>query len=203
MNKPNNRQLFEDYIGKNMPKQYSFDGKLFVVGFIGVIGSGKTTIAQHLADLTGLCTVSNDKIRRFLMDEGFEWGPEVQDTVQYIAESATKHLLGHNISHIVDADLLKFYDYARNRVQNLGARLYLVDVVCPEDIIRERIVKRSKDAANDSLAGIEDYERRKVLHLELSKPDCDFAVYTDRSIDSQVSYIINQLQVDGYLGGTI
>src|SRR5689334_16810217 len=101
--------------------------KLFVVGLVGIIGSGKSYVAGLLAQRTGLYIGNSDVIRRFLNSEGFEGEAPVQQTLQYIAEHSSGYLYQKQVSHIIDADLVKFHDTARRNALNHGALFYLVE----------------------------------------------------------------------------
>jgi uncharacterized protein (DUF2164 family) len=149
-----------------------------------------------------LYVASNDVIRRFLNAQGFEGDAPVQQTLQFIAESFGIYLYEHKVSHIIDADLLKFYEAARNKAYSHGAKFYLIDIECADAVIRQRILDRGQEITagtsdNLSRADIAEYERRKAIHQEVSRPSCDFTVHTDQPLEPQLQSIITRLQGDG------
>lgn len=174
--------------------------KPFVIGLMGLVGSGKSTVAAEIEKRFGILVGSNDDIRRFLNEEGYGGAAPVQQTLQYIAEAASDYLYAHNVSHIIDADLFKFAARAKERAERNGFRFVLVEVACPEEIIRERIIQRSKDieagnVANASRAGIEDFEQRKEVWATMEKPKPDAVIWTDKPLEPQLSELAEILQI--------
>ncbi len=172
---------------------------LFAIGLIGLNGSGKSTICQALGERLNIYTASNDRIRRFLNQQGFEGDAPIQETLQYLAESVGKYLYENKISHIIDADLIKFHESARQNAESYGARLYFIDVQCPDEVIRDRIKKRSQSTQKDaqaslSRADIEEYEKRKLVHAATIKPQCDFIIHSDEDIAPQIERIASSIE---------
>lgn len=174
--------------------------KPFVIGLMGLVGSGKSTVAAEIAKRFGILIGSNDDIRRFLNEEGHGGSAPVQQTLQYIAEAASDYLYAHHVSHIIDADLFKFAASAKERAERNGFRFVLVEVACPEEVIRQRIIQRSKDievgnATNASRAGIEEFERRKEVWATVPKPKADIVIRTDQPLDEQIEELVKILQI--------
>lgn len=190
-------ELLAKYI-QRLPLE-TYEGKPFVIGLMGLVGSGKSTVATAISTRFGILIGSNDDIRRFLNEEGYGGDAPVQQTLQYIAEAASDYLYKRRVSHIIDADLFKFASNARERAERNGFRFVLVEVSCPEDIIRERIVRRSEsidrgNAENASRAGLEEFERRKAVWESLPKPTADFVVRTDQPLKTQMDSLMKLLQ---------
>jgi len=175
-------------------------GEPFVIGLMGLVGSGKSTVAAAIEKRFGILVGSNDDIRRFLNDEGYGGTAPVQGTLQYIAEAASDYLYDHGVSHVIDADLFKFAAHAKARAVKSGFRFVLVEVACPEEIIRQRIIQRSKavDAGkteNASRAGIEDFERRKEIWASMEKPESDLVIWSDKPLEEQLEKLAGILQI--------
>lgn len=203
MNDKDNHQLLLKFIDQLPVKDHN-SRQLFVIGMIGLNGSGKSYLARQIADQIGLYVGSNDSIRRFLNEQGFTGDAPVQDTLQFIAEESSKYLYDHQVSHIIDADLIKFHANARRNAEAHGARFYLINVQCPEPVMRERVTTRLTDvnagrSDNDSRADINEFEKRLALHNELPKPVCDFTVMTNQDLTSQIDTIIATLRQDGVI----
>ncbi len=175
--------------------------KLFVIGFIGVTGVGKSYVAKLISNKLNLYIASNDKIRRFLNDEGIEGVNPQQNLLQEIAESSSKYLFENQISHIIDADLLKFYKVAKKNANKYGAKFFLIRLYCPERIILDRLKKRKKDDDNFSHAGEEIYFVRKQLHKDtnISKEDIFFEINTEKDVEKQVYDFIDLLTKKGVI----
>lgn len=163
----------------------------FVVGMVGLVGSGKSTVAKALAEELGVIVTSNDAIRRFMNTLGFEGDSPNQPLLQFVAEGTTKYLASHKVSHIIDNDLLKFVQVARENIESQGMDFYLVEVTCPEALILERLAQRSQRltegiADNDSRVGEAEYRRRKQIHAETPHPRFDFTFDTSKGLDMQI-----------------
>jgi predicted kinase len=166
-------------------------GRPFVVGMVGLVGSGKSTVAGALAEKFGVLATSNDAIRRFMNTLGFEGESPNQPLLQFVAEGTTKYLASRKISHVIDNDLLKFVDAARGNIESQGMDFYLVEVICPEDIILERLARRTERIASgkadsDSRAGETEYFRRKQVHAQTPRPaHFDFTFDTSKDVAAQ------------------
>src|SRR3989304_6776326 len=164
----NKNNLVKKYIFQINTKHHNTK-RLFAIGMIGVTGVGKSYIAEILAQNLGLYIASNDRIRRFLNDEGYgEESPE-QLLLQDIAEQSSKYLYDNQISHIIDADLIKFYDVAKKNARKHKAKFYLIRVICSEKLILQRLKKRKEkiqrgDVTNLSRVSVEEYLKRKKIH---------------------------------------
>lgn len=150
--------------------------KLFTIGMVALNGTGKSYFANTLADCLNLYVASNDRIRRWLNEQGFEGESPQQELMQKIAEASSIYLYKQHVSHIIDADLIKFHNVARQNAIANKAEFFLLHLTAPEDIVLERLAKREKDIASgqsDSLSrvGADEYFRRKELHNETGIPD--------------------------------
>lgn len=191
-------ELFEKFIKTiNIPAQNT--KQLFSIGLIGLTGSGKSTVAKMIGEKLNLFVGSNDSIRRFLNDEGFPGENPNQEMLQKIAEKASEFLYENKISHIIDADLIKFHENAKENAQNHKAKFYLIFVKCPEEIIFKRLEERNEKilqnpASNLSRVGKEEYLKRKKLHDELGLPeDIFFTIDNSENLSKQVDDLAAKL----------
>ena len=209
----NSDLLLKKYIGliSGKPKNTK---ELFAIGFIGKIGVGKSTISQEIAKRFGLFVASNDAIRRFLNSEGIAGVSPDQELVQRIAEESTRFLFDKKISHVIDADLIKFYDVVKNKMESYGAKFYLIHLVCPEEIILRHLKERDQkieelikfDGISDmgkvgnSLSSTEDYLRSAKLHKEIPMPVNFFmTINTSLPVEPQLDELRNRLQREGVI----
>lgn len=161
--------------------------RLFAIGMIGMTGSGKSTYAEALGKRLNLFVGSNDHIRRWLNSQGFAGESPAQELVQMIGESGSRYLYEQGISHIIDADLVKFYDTARRNAESFGAEFFLVHITAPEGVIMKRLKEREAAIASGasstlSRVGTAEYLKRKQLHEKLGHPD-DLLLNVDTSGD--------------------
>lgn len=179
-------------------------GRPFVIGMVGLVGAGKSTVAAALAKELGVIVTSNDAIRRFMNSLGFEGANPNQPLLQFVAEGTTDYLAKRKISHVIDNDLLKFVAAAREKIEAHGMDFYLVEVTCPEAIILERLARRAQliadgRADSDSRAGELEYQRRKQVHAETPRPNFDFTFDTSVDIAPQIEAFCRVLRPSGNL----
>ncbi len=173
--------------------------RLFAIGMIGLNGSGKSTIAEALGKELNIYVASNDKIRRWMNEQGFSGDAPRQDLLQHIAETSSQYLYNQQISHIIDADLLKFHENARQKAEASAARFFLIRVITPEEVILERLGRRkekinTKEATTLSRAGAEEYFKRKQIHEEVPAPrEGVLTIRGDNDIIDNITTIINYL----------
>ncbi len=192
------QKLIDDFI-KTVPITDPNSKELFVVGFVGPTGCGKSFVAGKIAEKLNLYISSNDRIRRFLNNLGFEGDHPLQQVVEKTSIATTEYLLKNKISHIIDADLIRVHESAKQRMESFGAKLYIIEIVCPEEIILERIKKRRENIEsnrenNFSRGTVEDYFERKQMHDSLKKPEFFFSIDTSIDVDSQVNNLISKLK---------
>ncbi|MCK9378998.1 MAG: AAA family ATPase [Candidatus Moranbacteria bacterium] len=196
MNKEELLNRFIDLI----PRKFKNNTRsLFSVGFIGINGVGKSFVAEKLSEKIGLYIANNDKIRRFLNESGFNDTDYVQKLVFDMGPKLSAHLYANKLSHIIDADIVQFHDITRKNAMDHGARLCIIHLICPENVILERINKREKDIAknplvNFSRAGKDEYFKRKALHQSLLLPEVFFTVDTSLDVDIQLNKVVNKLK---------
>ncbi|MDP1883859.1 MAG: AAA family ATPase, partial [Candidatus Moranbacteria bacterium] len=123
--------------------------KLFAISFIGTTGVGKTTVSQKLAEKLGFYVANSDEIRRFLNREGFPGKFPDQDLVNFMGKKVSEFLYQTKTSHIIDADMIRFYDKALANATSNGAKLLIIRLVCPEEIILKRLEERQSKINED------------------------------------------------------
>jgi len=120
--------------------------KLIVV--IGLQGTGKTTVAKKVTEMFNAVLLRTDVIRRELFKERQYTLEETKRVYGEMFERARKSLQeGKTV--VLDAMFVKEQErtQARNIADGVGAQFQVVEVVCSEDVIKERIEARSGDAS--------------------------------------------------------
>ena len=118
-------------IGKRKTK------KPVVVGSLGLVGSGKSSVAQELAKHIGGTIVEGDTIRIHLRKEG-----EPYKYVRQIAENIALEILERGGNVILDADQAddKKRASVREKVRKVGARLVFIRTYADPDVMFGRIL---------------------------------------------------------------
>lgn len=192
-----NSQKYIDTYLQTIPIPSQRTPKLFVLGFFGLPGSGKSTVTAALAAQLDLYVASNDQIRRWLNAQGFEGDAPVQPMVQAIAEASTVYLYEHHVSHIIDADLAKFHAKAQSYATAHDAQLFLIRLTTPEATILQRLQQRAAHQDELSRAGVEEFRRRQQVHNEISTaPDIIGEVDTSQPLAPQLAQIVATLRDD-------
>ena len=173
--------------------------EVFLIGMVGLVGVGKSTFAQALSARLGLYVASNDTIRRWLNRQGIPGVSPRQDLVQKIAEASSRYLYAHNISHILDADLVEYYGRAREYTDEFGVRFFLFHLVVSEKTILARIEKRTAEAVDTaSKAGIAEYTIRRDFHQKLGlPPGISLTISTEGPIEKEVERVVSFLRNEG------
>lgn len=178
--------------------------KLFTIGLIGLNGSGKSFVARKISERLGLYIASNDNIRRFLNENGFDGASPMQNFVFNAGPIISKYLYDHKISHIIDADLLQHHQITKENALKNGAKLYLINIICPERIILKRLQERELETrknpeTNFSRVGVDEYFKRKALHATLSLPDVFFTFDTSKDIEPQLNDLIGKFEKEQFI----
>ncbi|WP_089938756.1 bifunctional aminoglycoside phosphotransferase/ATP-binding protein [Candidatus Entotheonella palauensis] len=123
----------------------------------GLIGSGKSTVAQGVADALDLRLFSSDRVRkeraglspeapqRVAFGDGLYRASTSEQTYDALADLA-RGALQQGDSAVVDAAFSKQAQRTliRNVAAEAGAECYLIDCVAPEAVIRERLEQRMR-----------------------------------------------------------
>lgn len=197
------KKLFDKFIA-TMKVKSSNTKELFGIGFIGLFGSGKSYVAEKISEKTGLYITRNDELRRFLNKEGFPGHTPIQESVEKIGPAIGRYLYENKISIILDADLFKHYNVAQENAEKFGGKFFIVRLICPEDVILQRLEKRKEHIdenpeSNLSRVGKEEYFERKILHEGQPLPEIFFTMDTSLDVDSQIDELINKLKKENVI----
>ena len=111
--------------------------KPLIVGIVGLIGSGKTTIANEMAPLIGATVVSGDDIRVCLRKE-----KEKYDKTRLIAENVAMEIINKDGNVIVDSDFIdqKKRVSLKEKAKKVGAKVIFVRTHADLDVMVGRII---------------------------------------------------------------
>jgi len=119
--------------------------KQVVVAMVGLIGSGKSSVAKVLANKLQAVTIEGDAIRIFLRKYGADYAK-----ARKIAEDVTVHLVGQGCSVVLDSDFIDSKKRAsiREVVKKTNARLLFVRTYCDYDVSAGRIIEAKYEQSN-------------------------------------------------------
>jgi aminoglycoside phosphotransferase family enzyme/predicted kinase len=153
------------------------DAPPMVVAATGLLGTGKTNVGRRLADNLGFRSVVADEVRKRLAGlnpaarVGDPWGaglysPEMgEKTYRAILEEGRRLVrAGHNV--FLDATFSRnaHRQAARAMASEEGARFRLIETVCPEEVSRERLLRRAARGTAVSDGRWEIYGRHKASY---------------------------------------
>ncbi|MBF8264407.1 MAG: hypothetical protein HW384_271 [Dehalococcoidia bacterium] len=174
----------------------------FLLITTGLIGTGKTTLAEALAKKLNMAVISSDMTRKNLAGipsmqhhyEEFEKGlysiESTKRTYDALFEEADK-LLTKGKSLILDASFRNAED--RRRAQQLAqarnAHFCILEITCPEEIVRKRLEQRLLQADVPSDGRLETYivQKRKFDRVDPGLPQ--IRLDTSRPVGELVEHV--------------
>ncbi len=148
--------------------------ELFIT--VGLVGSGKTTLANELAKKLGLVVLSSDVTRKQLAEipqterryEEIDCGiysPEFTEKTYYMLFKEAEYILKDGGSVIIDASFIKVSrrKEAAELARRTGAEFYILECRLDEDTTRKRLLERYRlKTASDGRWEI--YTRQKQVY---------------------------------------
>ena len=133
-----------------------------IVLICGLPGVGKTTIAKNLAPLIDAVILSTDKIRKELIPNP-TYTKEERKLIYDVMVLIAAYLQNSGINIILDATFNK--EDSRNKVKQRirvpRDEFFIIECVCPENIIFSRIKNRKEDYSD---ADISVYQKMKKIY---------------------------------------
>ena len=196
------QKLVDDYLSTLVAVPHNTT-RLFAIGFIGLPGTGKSTVADMLQARIGLPVSRNDQIRRYLNRLGFQGASPKQELMRDFAELRTAWYYRHQKSAIVDANFTEQWQRSQKLAADFGATLLLIRISCNEHEALRRIDARLRagDGSGSSQGDREAYMRAIKQLCENPIPDTEifFQIDTQQPLDSQLDRLVARLRQDGYV----
>ncbi|MFZ5775176.1 MAG: AAA family ATPase [Thermodesulfobacteriota bacterium] len=181
--------------------------ELFV--FLGLIASGKSTLAQAWAEHRGIRYHNSDVVRKELagiapnaprresVDQGIytaEFTARTYGALLSRAEAALTQAPGV----VLDASYQRREDRdaVRGLASRLGARVYFILCLCPEDEMRRRMEARGRDplAVSDGRWEIYLKQKERFEPPDELPPGELLTVSTDRPVDELVQALATSIE---------
>jgi predicted kinase len=153
-----------------------------VIVVMGRVGTGKSTVAQALAEVLGWAVVSSDRVRKTLAGVSLHKRGEAAERARLYAHNLTEKTYaslheqavtnartGH--STLLDATYSRRHhrDALRDRLERERIPYAFVEITAPDDVIRARLVQRGHQQGIISDARIEDFDQLAARY-EVSCP---------------------------------
>jgi predicted kinase len=124
--------------------------KPLIVAMVGLVASGKSSVAKELAPKLHATAVSTDNIRRELRKHHARY-----THVPAMEKQIVRHLLQQGSNVIIDADFVSKDRYTRFKksASKRGIRLEFIQVTCDIDIAIGRVIAAAYNHRPDDLFG--------------------------------------------------
>ena len=171
----------------------------------GLVGSGKSALAQALAKRLGLVAISSDVTRKRLASipetehhfEEFDTGiysPEFSRTTYDAMLTEAKNLLGEGISVIIDASFIKAEERlkAKRLAEEMKTRFFVLECTLDEELTRQRLSQRlEKGSVSDGRWEIFSKQKEKFEPVVELPAQNRVIIDSSRSIDKIVRQVID------------
>ena len=173
----------------------------------GLVGTGKTTLAQALARRLGLVVISSDVTRKQLASISVtEHRFEEFDTGIYSAEfsrktydkmfSQAKDILSGGRSVILDASFIKAEERlkAKRLAEKMGADFFIVECSLDEESIKQRLAQRLKEGTtSDGRWEIYEPQKRQFEPVMEVLPRNYVIIDTSAPVNTTVKQVLDKL----------
>jgi len=174
----------------------------------GLVGTGKTVLAQALAKRLGLVIIASDVTRKQLAGIPItEHRFEEFDTGIYSAEfsrmtydkmfAEAKHILNEGGSVILDASFIKSSERlkAKNLAEEMNADFFIVECTLDEENIKQRLAQRLKQGSvSDGRWEIFEPQKRQFDPVTEVPATNHVVVDTSLPIDETVRHILDKIE---------
>ena len=157
----------------------------------GLPGTGKSHFCKKLAERLPFVILESDALRKVLFPlPGYS--PEESSHLFQACHQLIEKLLKRGISIILDATNLseRYRENLYSIAEHLDARLILVHVKAPPEIVRKRLEVRLENTDGNSDADWDVYKRMKPRVQRISRNH--FAVDTSEDITSALDKIVRE-----------
>jgi len=173
----------------------------------GLVGTGKTALAQALAKRLGLVVISSDVTRKQLAGIPVtEHRFDEFDTGIYSAEfsgktydkmfSQTKDFLGDGGSVIIDASFIKAGERlkAKRLAEELGADFFIVECSLDEKTIKQRLARRLKEVSTSD-GHWEIYQpQKRAFDPVVEVPETNHAIIdTSKTVEENIRQVLDKI----------
>ncbi len=172
----------------------------------GLVGTGKTVLAQALAKRLGLAVISSDVTRKQLASipitehhfEEFDTGiysPEFSRKTYDKMFSETKQVLGDGGSVIIDASFIKVGERlkAKELTEEMSADFFIIECTLDEEGIKQRLAQRlEQETISDGRWEIYAPQKRAFDPVVEVPPQNHVIIDTSSTVEETVRHILKR-----------
>ncbi|HEY55032.1 MAG TPA: AAA family ATPase [Dehalococcoidia bacterium] len=174
---------------------------------VGLVGTGKTTLAQALAGRLGLAVISSDVTRKQLagipvtehrfdeFDSGIYSAEFTRQTYDKMLSEA-KSILGAGGPVILDASFTKAEERlkAKGLAEEMGADFFIIECTLDEETIKERLKKRlHRETTSDGRWEIYQSQKPVFEPVVEASPPKHVIIDTSRPIEESVRRVLDKV----------
>jgi aminoglycoside phosphotransferase family enzyme/predicted kinase len=174
----------------------------------GLVGTGKTVLAQALAKRFGLAVLSSDVIRKQLADipstehrfEEFSSGiyaPEFTRKTYDELFNQARRFLSEGTSVVLDASFIKSGERvkARDLAKKVGADFYVLECILDEETIKQRLEQRLKvGTVSDGRWEVYVSQKQKSDPITGVPPEKHFVVDAAKPTEENIQGILDKIE---------
>ena len=159
----------------------------------GLPGTGKSYFCSKLAERLPFVILESDALRKALFPSPSYSSPESSHLFRAV-HLLIKRLLEKGVSLILDATNLseRYRERLYSIADRLDAKLILVRVEAPPEVVRERLKARQGNPGNNSDADWEVYQRMKPSVQKIQRNH--YAVDTSKDITPVLDKIVREVR---------
>jgi aminoglycoside phosphotransferase family enzyme/predicted kinase len=174
---------------------------------VGLVGTGKTTLAQALAKRLGLVVISSDVTRKQLAGipvtehrfEEFDSGiysPEFSRKTYAHMFSEARLILRDSGSVILDASFIKTEERlkAKRLAEEMGAGFFIIECTMGEENIKKRLARRlERETTSDGRWEIYQPQKKAFAPVVEASPQKHAIIDTSKPVAGNIRKILNKI----------
>jgi predicted kinase len=163
----------------------------FFITVSGLPGTGKSYFCRQLVKKLPALLLESDVIRKLLFNSP-TYSPEESNQLFRDIHLLIEKLLSKGISVILDATNLseRNREFLYNIVDRLRAKLILIRVLAPPELVRQRLQARQGDPTNKSDADWDIYRRMQPTEEKIRRKH--YTIDTSQDISDTIDKIVRE-----------
>ena len=158
----------------------------YIILFDAYTGEGKSYTSKIISRLDNSIILNNDEVRNWLND--YYNKTKLKDVLQ---RHRLELLLKNNNSCIMDSCFCHNWKEKKDYYDKLGYKYYVIRLTCCEELVKERLSKRTRNNDNYSIANYNDYLRMKENVKKVDDNLIDCIINTEGNVEKQVIDFLN------------